>query len=667
MGHFYEHANRLRWTHQHELVQIEPWGHDSLRVRATLAPDIRHDVPQGLLDAPAADAVKITIAPDAARLINGAITAELSAEGQLRFLRSATGEELLAETPPYVCGPTPARQLRPVEGEHTRLTINFKAYAGERFYGLGQHQHGKLDQKGCVIDLLQHNTEVNIPFLLSTRGYGFLWNNPAIGRVELAENHTRWIADASPQLDYWITAGETPAQILAHYNSVTGYAPPLPEWAAGFWQCKLRYRTQEELLEVAREYRRRGLPLSVIVADFFHWTRHGEWRFEPAEWPDPSAMTAELDAMDVKLMVSIWPTVSPRSASFEEMRERGFLLRTQQGINVHLEFFDKGGDQPLYLHYYDATHPDARQFLWDRIRESYYRQGVRVWWLDVNEPEMYPLDFTHLRMHAGDGAAVANLYPLHHVRGFYEGMRAAGETEIVHLCRSAWVGSQRYAAAVWSGDIYSTFEVLRAQIPAGLNIALSGIPWWTTDIGGFRGGQADTPYFRELLVRWFQYGAFCPLFRLHGFRSAADSPNSADHSGVANEVWSYGDEVYKILVFYLHLRERLRPYIMDQMNKASTDGTPPMRPVFFDFPEDARCYTVDDEYMFGPDLLVAPVVSEGTRQRSVYLPEGAQWTDAWTGQHITGGQTVTVDAPLERIPLFLRNGATLPIHAPNAT
>lgn len=270
------------------------------------------------------------------------------------------------------------------------------------------------------------------------------------------------------------------------------------------------------------------------------------------------------------------------------------------------------------------------------------------------------MDPDNLRYHLGNGQEVTNIYPLMHARGFYEGMRAEGEEEIVLLCRSAWAGSQRYAAAVWSGDIPSTFEALQAQVRAGLNIGLSGIPWWTTDISGFQGGDPSTPYFRELIVRWFQYGAFCPLFRLHGFRQPSDRWWD---TGGPNEVWSFGDEAYEIIRELLFLRERLRPYIMEQMHLAHEKGVPPMRPLFFDFPEDKDCAMVDDQFMFGPDLLVAPVLHEGVCSREVYLPAGTTWREAWTDAVEEGGQWITVDAPLDRIPLYLCGDAKLPIRS----
>ncbi|HMK97567.1 MAG TPA: glycoside hydrolase family 31 protein, partial [Acidimicrobiales bacterium] len=264
---------------------------------------------------------------------------------------------------------------------------------------------------------------------------------------------------------------------------------------------------------------------------------------------------------------------------------------------------------------------------------------------------------------AGPGLAVANLYPREHARAFYEGLVSCGEREVLMLCRSAWAGSQRYGSAVWSGDIPTTFESLRAQVRAGLNMAMSGIPWWTTDIGGFFGGDPDDPGYRELMVRWFQYGAFCPLFRLHGDRV----PNAAmgkDMTGGPNEIWSYGEEAYSVLRDYIFLRERLRPYLHAQASETSRTGVPIMRPLLLEFPGDQRCWEVDDQFMFGRDLLVAPVLEQGARSRAVYLPAGARWADAWTGEAVPDGTTIVAEAPLDRLPLFLRDGALLPVQQP---
>jgi alpha-D-xyloside xylohydrolase len=237
-------------------------------------------------------------------------------------------------------------------------------------------------------------------------------------------------------------------------------------------------------------------------------------------------------------------------------------------------------------------------------------------------------------------------------------MQAEGEQEIVLLCRSAWAGSQRYGALVWSGDIDSTFEDLRRQIPAGLNIGLSGIPWWTTDIGGFKNGDINSPSFRELIVRWFQFGVFCPVFRLHGIRQPGTLVGS-EQTGAANEVWSFGETEYEIIRDLLFLRERLRPYVMEQMATASANGLPPMRALFLEFPDEAPAWEVTDQFMFGPDVLVAPVTTYGARERDVYLPEAASWLDAWTGNPVGATGWVTAAAPLERIPVYLREGGSL--------
>jgi alpha-D-xyloside xylohydrolase len=646
----------LVWQRNHETVRIEPWGTDSLRVRATVGAEIRDDLVGALLPAPALGAI-VEITADSATIRNGAIMAEVGSDGCLRFIDVATNTELLAEKRPVPATRIPPRHFRGLPGDLFHLEARFLAYLGERMYGLGQHQHGLLDQKGAIVELIQRNTEVSIPFLFSSRKYGFLWNNPAVGRVELGTNETRWVAEATPQLDYWVTTGASPAEIMEHYAEATGHAPEFPEWAAGFWQCKLRYRTQEELLSVAREHTRRGLPLSVIVSDFFHWTLQGDWKFDPELWPDPAAMVRELDDMGVKLMVSIWPSVNALSENFEAMQTRGLLLRTERGIPVLHMFRDNRPEGPAYTYYYDATNPEAREFLWQQIREHYYAIGIKVFWLDACEPEMHPMDVDNVRFHAGSGLAVANVYPRSHEQGVFEGLLGAGEKTALTLCRSAWAGSQRFGAALWSGDISSTFEALQVQVRAGMNVGLSGIPWWTTDIGGFYGGDPGSPAFRELLVRWFQYGVFCPLFRLHGYRSLEIDADTMLFSGGANEVWSFGDEAYAIIKPLLFLRERLRPYVMQHMKRAEESGIPPMRPLFFDFPDDEGCVQIDDQFLFGSDILVAPILHAGERRRNVYLPSGATWTDAWSGETLTGGRYITAEAPLERIPVYLRDGA----------
>ena len=427
----------------------------------------------------------------------------------------------------------------------------------------------------------------------------------------------------------------------------------MPEYGLGFWQCKLRYRNQEELLKVAREYKRRNLPLDVIVIDFFHWTKQGEWEFDKQFWPDPPAMIRELREMGIKLMVSIWPTVDKTSKYYNEMKEKGYLVKAERGIRTTMEFFGN-------TVFFDATNPDAQQYVWEIAKRNYYDAGVELFWLDEAEPEYGVYDFENYRYHVGPNLQKGNIYPLCYSKAFYDGMHKEGKEEIVNLVRCAWAGSQRYGALVWSGDIHSGFASMRSQLYAGLHMAMAGIPWWTTDIGGFQGGNVHDKTFRECLLRWFAYGAFCPVFRLHGDRD----PHVPDEfggplTGADNEVWSFGEEFLEIFEKYMQTRERLRPYLRELMQKAHTDGDPIMRPLFYNYPADPNAWGETDAYMLGDDLLVAPVVEEGITSRAVYLPAGTRWQEVSTGKWYDGGFTVQAVAELDTIPLFLRENASL--------
>jgi len=412
-------------------------------------------------------------------------------------------------------------------------------------------------------------------------------------------------------------------------------------------------------LNIAREYKRRNVPLSVIVVDFFHWTMQGEWKFDPEFWPDPQAMVDELKSMGVELMVSIWPTVDHRSENYEEMKEKGYLIRVDRGQPIAMTF------QGNTIHY-DPTHPGAREYVWNKAKKNYYDYGIKLFWLDEAEPEYSYYDFDVYRYHLGPDVQIGNLYPMLYAKTFHDGMQAEGQENIINLLRCAWAGSQRYGALVWSGDIDSSFRSLRDQFAAGLNMGMSGIPWWTTDIGGFHGGVGDDEEFRECFTRWFQYGTFCPVMRLHGDREPHAPPLSEKTtgggccpSGADNEIWSYGDAIYDICVDYIKIRTKLLPYIRAQMQMAHTKGAPPMRPLFFDYPDDVSAWPVEDQYMFGPDILVAPIFYTGMRSRSVYLPKGSKWKNAWTNELFDGGQTIEVKAPIEQIPFFIKDGAAL--------
>jgi alpha-D-xyloside xylohydrolase len=651
---FFQTARSLLWKWKNETVLIEAWGADGLRVRASMQ-DILDDLPGAVLPEMAVSAMpEIIFDEKMGSIVNDKIMAEITSEGVITFKNIQTSKVLLSEYTPYAGNP-PARWFRPHSGSPCyQLTVCFQSQPGERFYGLGQHPNDSLDQKGCVIDQLQINTEVCIPFYLSSLGYGFLWNNPALGRVELAKNGTRWTADSTRQMDYYITAGNTPAEIIEHYTAVVGRAPLLPEWAAGFWQSRLRYYSQEQVLNIAREYRQRDLPLDVLIIDAGYWHEMGNYAFQLDQWPDPRYMVSELEKMGIRVMISVWPAINRVAPTYQIMQENGFLVRSERGNPLHIaHLLDwRPRDGPPILTLYDPTNPEARNYFWQIVKKDLYDQGIKLFWLDACEPELVPVDHDSIRYHLGSGPEVGMLYPLMHQRTFYEGLQKAGETEILTLSRSAWAGSQRFGAAVWSGDIPSTFDSLRRQIVAGLNIGLSGIVWWTTDIGGFIGGDVNDPVFQELMIRWFQYGIFCPLCRLHGLRSPI--PENPIEGGAENEVWSFGEKAYGIISKLLHLREKLKPYIVAQMKKASETGLPVMRPLFIDYPDDPTCWDVEDVFLFGPDLLVAPIYTLDQRKRNVYLPVGMKWKDAWNGMIFEGGEIIQADAPLEHIPVFWR-------------
>jgi alpha-D-xyloside xylohydrolase len=655
-------GNKLLRREDKELLCIEPWGKNALRVRATQLDSFKDDEIYSALLEPAESQAEIKIDGQRAEITNGKIRCEIMSTGKLRFYNQKN--ELLLEeydrnrmrgnveeefNSALEIDP---RTFEPHRGtDNFRLTVRFEACDDEKIYGMGQYQHPYLNLKGCIVELAQRNSQASVPFAVSNKGYGMLWNNPAVGKVTFGKNLTEWIAYSTKQMDYWITAGDTPAEIVEAYADATGKVPMMPDWATGFWQCKLRYQTQYEIMEVAKEYKRRGLPISVIVVDFFHWPNQGDWKFDRRYWPDPAKMVRELKEMGIEVMVSIWPTVEQDSENYEEMRRLGYLVRSEAGKRL---------GQLGNACFVDMTNPDARAYVWNKIKENYYDCGIRIFWLDEAEPEFTDYEYDHYRYHLGSVLEVGNLYPKLYARMAYEGMTAEGQENVINLLRCAWAGSQRYGALVWSGDIDSSFRSLRNQLVAGLNMGLAGIPWWTTDIGGFHGGNIHCDKFKEVLVRWFQFGAFCPVFRLHGFREPVKEPigktgGGMMPSGADNEVWTYGEEVYEICKKYMEIREKIRPYIKTLMQEAHEKGTPVMRPLFYEFPEDEKAWEIEDQYMFGSDMLVCPILYEGMREREVYLPVG-NWRNINDNKIYEGGRVVTCPAPMDAIPVFVREG-----------
>lgn len=658
MADFFEQAQgSLIFRENGETVMITPWGADSLRVRASFFGGIT-EKSVALLPPQSASDVQITISGQEAVIQNGGIRAVLKVNSwgnalQTTFYRR-DGQVLLQEIPNGGALQKKARHFMPHKGGGFRLKASFVSNPQEKIYGMGQYQQEIWDLKGCNLELAHRNSQASIPFYISSLGYGFLWHNAAVGEVHFGSNTTEWIAEDTDQLDYWITAKDTPAEILNRYTEVTGRVPEMPEYGLGFWQCKLRYYNQQQVLDIASEYKRRGIPLDVLVIDYYHWPRCGDWRFDEEYFPDPADMVRQIQKMGIQVMVSVWPQVDWRSENYEEMKQKGLLVKSNSGIDVQMIFHGNN----VFM---DATNPQTRAYVWEKCRENYASLGIRTFWLDEAEPEFTTYDYADYRYHAGPVAQTGNIYPREYARLFYEGQKASGQTEIVNLIRCAWVGSQRYGALVWSGDIMSTYEDFRKQICAGLHMGLCGIPWWTTDIGGFHGGNIHDPQFQELLIRWFAFGTFCPVMRMHGCRLPGEEIISRtgevrEWTGADNEIWSYGEDHYQMMLKFIRIREMMRDYIRSLMQTAHETGAPVIRPLFYEFPHDPDCYEIWDAYMFGPDILVAPVCYEGAKSRKVYLPAGASFTHAGTGEVFEGGRWVETDAELDTIPVFLREG-----------
>ena len=560
------------------------------------------------------------------------------ADSSVIFLDSA-GHQLTQEN---------SRTLTPTEvnGEKTLHSERFVNMwdTQEAFYGLGQHQGGVWNYRGEAVDLSQDNTNISIPMLLSSRGYGIFWNNGSRSRFNNRFVHAFYLSsEVSDSIDYYFLYGPDFDHIIAAYRELTGSVPLFGKWAYGYWQCKNRYDSQQELLAIAQKYRELHIPLDNIVQDWFWWNIMGDPVFNK-NYPDPNGMVDALHNDHVHLMISVWPYFRPGSPVYDDMDKRGFFIAKTIAPSFH----------PVGQALYDAFNPDARKYYWNLMDNALFKIGADAWWLDTTEPETEGRETNILvtnKVNGGEnGARYANEFPLYTTSAVYDGQReASGKKRVFILSRSAYAGEQRNAAAVWSGDIDPNWETFRRQIPAGLNYSLSGLPYWTTDIGGFVSANPDDPAYRELYVRWFEFGAFCPIFRAHGTRTTNQ-----------NEVWSYGPEAQKILVAYDKLRYRLMPYIYSLAWKTTSEGYTIMRPLVMDFREDVRAQNVGDQFLFGPAILVNPVTEPGATTRRLYLPN-AQWYDFWTGTSIQGGRSLNAPTTIDRMPLYVRAGSILPL------
>jgi len=554
---------------------------------------------------------------------------------------------------------------RPADAAYFQVGASFHSPDDEHYYGLGQNQEGYLDHRGhpvrCWNDYdAPAAPSFCVPFLVTNKGYAVLWDNPSKTTIEPGFNEqTRWISEVGDRVSFFVIAGKTTDDFYEGYKLLTGDTPMLPKAAYGYIQCKQRYSSQAEVLAVADGYRQRHLPLDVIVVDWFYYTNMGQMDFDARYWPDPKAMNDKLHSMGIQTMISVWPRFVPTDRFYSQLEKNGWFEHLADGTPTNGLPYDHAGSD------IDTTNPDAAKWYWATIRDNILSKGFDALWADETEPDLPPNGSYY---HIGPGTQYFNVYPLFHTASLYNGFRADTDHRALILSRDGYLGVQHNGSFVWSSDIFPTWDTLKRQVPTGLDVTASGLPYWSNDTGAWQylpqvhhpdhtplldpsdardnvGGYDDYP---ELYTRWFEYASFLPVFRTHGSRKG-------------NEVWSYGKQAEPILEQYLKLRYELMPYIYSQGYFTHKTGAPYMRALFMDFPDDPKVAEIGDEYMFGPAFLVAPVTDQGQTTKDVYLPAGTDWYNYWTHQRFHGGQTVSVDAPIDKLPLFVRAGSIIPM------
>lgn len=520
----------------------------------------------------------------------------------------------------------------------------------EAIYGLGQHQQGKMNQRNQTLFLQQANTEICIPLVHSIKGYALFWDNYSPTTFTDNAQGMTFDSEVGDLCDYYFVYGGGADKVVAGLRELTGQAPMFPLWTFGFWQSRERYVSQDELVSVVAKYRDLKVPLDGIIQDWRYWGEdHKDWNaveFRNPKFPDPKKMMEEVHHLNAHAIISVWPSFGPATGIYADLKALNKLM-------VHETFPQDNG-----VKVYDTYDPVARDIYWKYMNKNMFSIGMDGWWLDATEPEHSPakegdLDF---QTYLGSFRKVRNAFPLVSVGGVYDHQRQeASDKRVFILTRSAFAGQQRYAAQAWSGDVVSDWDVLRNQIPAALNISLTGIPYWNSDIGGFFSGRkfpegVKDPAFHELYVRWMQFAAFTGMMRSHG-------------TNTPREIFMFGERGYWAFDAQekmINLRYRLLPYVYSTSWEVTSNGESLMRALFADFPKDKKVIDIGDEYMFGKSILVAPVTS-GVRRRSLYLPEGTQWIDFWTGEMQKGGQEISREAPIDIIPLYVKAGSIVPV------
>ena len=614
------------------ILRVEPFLTQTLHVQFGTLDDIEKSKSFAVLRSPENVSFNVKETSNSIQLVCQNFSVQIEKENSRFLFFDNAGKKLLEENPEVVkfSGSKPASR--------------FILTPSEAIYGLGQFRDHELNLRGKQRELVQFNTQAAVPVLLSTNGWGIFWDNPSRTVFSDNENGMSFTSDEGKIVDYYLFTGNNFDELIHAYRELTGQAPMLPYWALGLHQSKNKYGTQKEVLCIAKKMRDSKIPMSSIFIDYYYWGKYGtgSHHFDENIFPDVKGMLDTLhNQYHTKAVITVWPTFKPGTENHEAMKQSVFLLEGAKALDGTI---------------YDPFNPEAAKLYWNQVEKGLMGLGVDGWFLDGPEPDQVN-SFLKTNTFAGPALTVRNVYPLVHSATFYNGLMKIHPNQRPYLLtRCAWAGQQRNGTAIWSGDIDSDFEELKKQVTAGLSFVASGIPYWTTDIGGYSGGDPSDPAYREVYTRWFQYGTFCPVFRTHGKRI----PNNPNGNG-PNELWAYGDAVQKICTEFDQLRYRLLPYIYSLTAKVTFQDYTPMRLLAFDFQEDENVFNLKDEFMYGPAFLVCPVIEKGATSRNVYLPQETNWIDFWSGKSFNGGKTITADAPINRIPLYIRAGSILPM------
>jgi len=634
-------ASGIRFRLPGAVMRVTIWGDRTIRIRVSRKDMADTGDGPAVIGTPARVAWTMTQEADRFVVATPAMRVAVArADGRVALI-GADGKPLIGEGDPGT------RLFGEVADPDGAVQQRFEIGVGHAIYGLGQHQAGSLDYRGTTVRLQQANTDVGVPVLVSSAGYGLFWNNPAVTDVAVAipqaTDRIVFRSQAGTGIDYFLFGGPDVDDVIGAYRRLTGQAPLMAHWTWGLWQSKERYASQGELLGVAARYRAMKIPLDAIVQDWQYW-KPGEWgshRMDPARFPDPRGMLDTLHRQNLHSIVSIWPRFDLGLDTTTALEAAGGLYP-----KVYPNVYPAGEGR-----WYDAFSAPARASYWRYVSERLGRLGFDGYWLDGSEAELGGRwgEMRDVTTAAGPGAAVYNAYPLLHTTAVHDGMTAdyAAKRPII-LTRSAWAGQQRNAAIIWSGDVAGRWDVFRAQIPAGVNFSMSGIPYWSADIGGFFGGSPGDASYQELFTRWLQFAVFNPMFRIHG-------------TGQGKEIYGFPAAARGPLLDAVALRYRLLPFFYAQSWQVTDRGASFMYPAGMVFPRDERARDLRDQYMFGRSIMVSPVVEQGATARQVYLPEGTDWYDFWTGERRAGGTRQAVAAPIGRIPLHITAGTILPL------